>query len=358
MAGFWKRLNDAMAQQSQYGTTIGGPGGFVETQILARTPEGREQLKGVTRLSGTLAAGALGASAGVVGAAMTAGGGRFLTGLATGESVGAARDAAALEGSLTLAGGAVLKGVGSYATKVAGTPAFEYSIWPKIPKVAGAVGRGVKSAAKSVAGVTEKTTGAAYRLWTQPSRIMSGKFLVTGAPTPLKETLWKGWSAPTSAKQVVKELGHVLFGPSAGVTLAARPVVSKMQEIKDRKGGEQSAAGAPKGSGEAMLSAAEELDRGTDAWVVREALKDLTAAGGTSNTEAVNAFRTRTKAIREKAVARMYPGWNEGISFENDLSAYRDYKDTEVGQKAGARLRSALERLNNMDPMKWVEGVK
>lgn len=152
--------------------------------------------------------------------------------------------------------------------------------------------------------------------------------------------------------------GAAVFGSTVLADYGIYRGVRSFEKRTTRDKGARSAAGAPKGSGEAVLSAAEELDRGTDAWVVRSALNDLTAAGGASNTEAANAFRTRTKAIREKAMARMYPGWNEGIAFEDDLSAYRDYKDTEVGQKAGARLRSALERLNNMDPMNWVEGVK
>lgn len=104
---FWNRLKRAVKNHRPAATTIGGPGGFVETQILAKTPEGREQLKDIARTSGSLAAGALAPAAGLglAGTSAAIGGTRLTTGLALGESLDEAAGEALIEGLLTYAGG-------------------------------------------------------------------------------------------------------------------------------------------------------------------------------------------------------------------------------------------------------------
>lgn len=107
--------------------TIGGPGGFVETQILAKTPEGREQLRNIALTSGVLASGALAPAAGLGlgGTSMAVGGARFVTGLALGESVRKARDEAVMEGALTYGGGKVVEYVSPYVAKWLGAGALK-----------------------------------------------------------------------------------------------------------------------------------------------------------------------------------------------------------------------------------------
>lgn len=92
-----------------------------------------------------------------------------------------------------------------------------------------------------------------------------------------------------------------------------------------------------------------------DEIAMTEALKELQAAGGTNNTEAVAAFRDRTSGIFRRAVKRIHPTLHGGVPYSTAYSAASTYPGEDLGKTAAESIRKTEEYVRGLNPMEWLE---
>ena len=225
---------------------------------------------------------------------------------------------------------------------------FDTTVWPAFQKNLPKITRGLQEEAELIG---DPVIGGL----SIPVKFVQGIARVNQKPVEILAT--KFFPLPTTATGKVESfVGR--YGTTALVDYGFYKAYGGIADRLRKAKGKKSAAGAPEGSGEEMLkqNVSDQLDRNTDEYIMTTALGELNASGGTDNPEAVKAFHSRTGAIRDKAMARLYPEWNQGISFDADREVYETFRDTDVGRAAGARLKESLRRLNEMDPTEWVRG--